>query len=110
MTKKLKYISKHIKRYPKITATIVFAIIVLFLSFLWGYRLDKNKKDKPYTTTHHFWNGVKWTVIIFAVLTVFSSMIALIFNTNFFQFYLFGGDMINLTGQIIIALLSLLNN
>tara|TARA_B110000908_G_scaffold151364_1_gene186020 strand:+ start:93 stop:422 length:330 start_codon:yes stop_codon:yes gene_type:complete len=109
----MKDISRSARRHPKIAATIVFTLLVSIFSFMWGYRKDTNRKDKDgnaYSTKHHFWNGMKWTGIVIAIMFLLTATMALILKMDFWEMFFFGGDIINGIGQIIIALISALTN
>ena len=102
-----------VKKHPKITATIVFIIIVTVVSFVLGYKQDKTKKDKDgnnYSTNHHLFNGLKWVGIVYGVIIVLAAAFAIILKLNFLEMFLYGGNIIHFLGEIFIALISALTN
>ena len=104
-------LSDKVKKHPKIIATIMFMIIVAIISFVLGYKQDKTKKDKDgnnYSTNHHLFNGLKWVGIIYGILIVLALAFAVILKLNFFEMFLYGGNIIYFIGQIFIALISTL--
>lgn len=74
--------------------------------------MDRKGKDgKDYSTSHHIMNGLKWMGIVLAILTLIAVMIAVVFDMSVWEiFFFFGGDFINVIGQIVIALIGVLSN
>jgi heme/copper-type cytochrome/quinol oxidase subunit 2 len=99
-----------ITKNPKITATIVFTTIVFSISFLFGYKQDKDKHGKEYSAKHHVLNGLKWAGIVITIIALLSVTIAIIFGLNGLDMFLWGGELINIIGQIVITLLTTLTN
>ena len=106
----MRNIVKSAGKHPKIVATIVFLLLVAGISFTFGYKQDMDRKGKDgndYSTSHHIMNGLKWMGIVLAILTLIAVMIAVVFDMSVF---FFGGDFINVIGQIVIALIGVLSN
>ena len=109
----MKSLTEKVKKHPKITATIMFMIIVAVVSFILGYKQDKTKKDKDgnkYSNNHHLFNGLKWVGIVYGVIIVLAAAFAIILKLNFLEMFLYGGDIIHFLGQIFIVLISALTN
>lgn len=104
MAKCLKQATKH----PKTTASIVFFILLFIFSFAYGYKQDRDNEKYKGNTSHHFWNGIKWFLIIFVIIVVFFSTLAIAFQMNWWESLLWGGDLVSLAGQLIITLLDAL--
>lgn len=98
-----------ISKHPKIVATTIFVLAIGAVSFWFGYQKDKKKKPKE-TKTHHFWNGMKWVGIIYAIFLLIALILSIMFSTNYWEWWLYGGDAVNSIFSIIIALLEVLSN
>ena len=102
-----------ISKHPKIAATVVFTVLVAVISFVVGYKKDKHRRDKKgdeYSSSHHFWNGMKWSGIVVAVMFLLAGTVALLWGMDFWTMFFLGGDFINMIGQIVIGLISVLTN
>lgn len=107
--KKVKKIGKKIKKHPKVAATIIFFLLMGIFSFIWGYKQDVEKTDKngnKYPISHHFWNGMKWLGIIYAIFFIIVVLIVFLFKADFITIFLFGGDVIGALLQIIGSLIT----
>lgn len=104
---------KAARKHPKTAATIVFFILVAIISFAVGYKQDRDRRDKngnAYSTSHHIMNGLKWTGIVVAIIALLAGTMALVFQMSFWEMFFFGGDFINMVGQIVMALIGALSS
>lgn len=106
-------LNKNIKKHPKIIATVVFMLLVAGGSFTLGYKQDQrniNKDGKKYTIEHNVLNGLKWIGIIYTIMIVLAATMAIMLKLNFWDMFLFGGDLISILGHVFVALVSALTN
>lgn len=117
MTKKIakrvkklgKKVGKKVKKHPKIAASIIFFLLMGIVSFILGYKQDVEKTDKngnKYPVSHHFWNGLKWLVIIYVIFVIIVLLIVFMFQADFVTIFLFGGNVIGSLLQLIGSLLT----
>jgi len=64
MTKYLEQSTKHPKQQQ---------VLCFILLFIFSFHMDTNRDNEKYkdNTSHHFWNGIKWLVIIFVISGIF---------------------------------------
>lgn len=108
-------ISDNVREHPKIVATVIFILSIGTVSFWWGYQKDKktnaNSSDpKKKTASHHAMNGLKWVGIIYAIMLLIALILTIMFSTNYWEWFLYGGDAVSGILQLIIALLGALAN
>lgn len=90
-----------IQNNPKITATVIFMISLTIIMYLVGYFLHtKNHGLEGAVKAGFIWVGATYGImILLAFLTMF------VFETDFWTFFLLGGDGIAIIFQLIGALL-----
>ena len=95
-------------RHPKYTATIVFVILFSLIMYSIGYNREIKKSGK--TKSDAMKHGLLWVFAPLGIFLLLGLVMMVIFNTNGFEFFLYGGDLVSFLFQIIAALFSAMAN
>lgn len=98
-----------VRQNPKFAAGIFFLALTGLISFVYGYYQSKKKSPKK-SNTDHFWVGMKWVGIIYAIIAVISVMVMFLTGTDMLTFMLIGGDVIVFLLRAIGGLAEVLSN
>lgn len=93
-----------VRENPKITATIVFIIIISIIMFRQGYINDK-KSFYTNTQTDHIWAGLKWVVGLYIIIFLIGLLLTVFFGIDGSQLFFAGGNLISLIFQLIATVL-----